>query len=91
MGQRNVWVKKMFASKKFMGQKIYGLKDFWVKKIFGQKNFSVKKIGQKDLGPIFFGQNEPGRVNPRWRIYYTPAPQKTVGLKLCWIVVSFAW
>ena len=30
---------------------------------------------------------KPGRVNSRWRIYDTP-PQKIVGLKFCWVVLS---
>ena len=96
MGQKNVWVKKTFASKKFMGQKKYGLKNFWVKKIFGSK----KNFGSK----IFLGKQifwlkkcwvkkirseKLGRVNLRGRIY-DPPPQIIVGLKLCWVVVSYA-
>ena len=54
------------------------------------KNFLGKtEFGQK-IWIRFFLSKKTGRVNPRWRIY-DPPPQKIVGLKLCWIVVSFAW
>ena len=48
----------------------------------GQKNYWVEN---------FLGQKKPGWVDPRWRIYDPPPPQKIVGLILCWIVVSLAW
>ena len=66
-------------------KKISGPKICWGKKILSRKNF-----GLIDFNPKFVLSNEKtGRVNPRWRIY--DPPQKIVGLKLCWIVVSFAW
>ena len=91
MGQRKVWVKKMFGSKKrlhqkkFMGQKKYGSKKnvgskiFLGKQIFWLQKFWVKKIRSEKLG----------RVNIRGRIY-GPLPQIILGLKLCWVVVSYA-
>ena len=39
-------------------------------------------MGQKKI--LF---KKPGMVNPRGRIYESP-PQKIVGLKLCWVVLS---
>ena len=49
----------------------------------------VKKIfwSKKNLGPKYFLSKKPGRVNPRGG-YMTPSPQKIVGLKFCWFVVS---
>ena len=73
--------------KKNWGKKIFGSKNFWVEKFLGHKNFWDKKM----LDPKFFSfEKKTGRVNPRGRIY-APPPPKIVGLKLCWIVVSFAW
>ena len=82
-------IKKIFSSKKilvkkFLDQKYLGPKKFGVKKYFWNK----KNFGQIDLDPNFFclkkhiGLTQGGG-------YMTP-PQKIVGLKLCWIVVSFA-
>ena len=63
----------------------------WPKKFWGKKILSQKNFGLIDLNPKFvLSKEKTGRVNPRWRIY-DPPPQKIVGLKLCWIVVSFAW
>ena len=45
-------------------------------------------MGQKDLGPKFFLSKKTGRVNPRGRIYDS-SPQKIVGLKVCWVVLSY--
>ena len=45
------------------------------------------EFGQK-IWIRFFLSKKTGRVNPRWRIY--DPPQKKVGLKLFWIVVSLA-
>ena len=75
-----------------MGQKIVGSKNIWGQNNFGVKEISSQKFfGLKDLNPKFvLSKEKAGRVNPRWRIY-DPPPQKIVGLKLCWIVVSFAW
>ena len=68
MGQKNFlgkkkfglikfWVKNIFGSEKFLGQKLI----FWSKMILGKNNFwvknirgSKKKFGQKDLGPKKF-------------------------------------
>ena len=79
--QKKIWVnffsgvKKMFWSENFFGQK------FWVK-----KTFQVTHFGQKNM--FFFGQkNQVGLTQGGG--YMTP-PQKIVGLKLCWVVVSFA-
>ena len=100
MVKKTFWVKKIFwvkrnLGKKFGGQKNFGSKFFSVikilgKKIFWVKKFWAKKVWSKDLDLKFFLSKKTGRVNPRWRIY-DPPPQKIVGLKLCWIVVSFAW
>ena len=62
-----------------------------VKKIFGYKNIWTKKnFGQKDLGQkIFLSKKKSGRVNPRGRRLDPHPTQKIVGLKLCWVVVSF--
>ena len=48
---------------------------------------SKKFLGQKELGPKIFLSKKTGRVNPRGRIYDSP-PQKIVGLKFCWVVLS---
>ena len=92
MGQKEFWVKKIFGSKKILGQKSFWVKKkFWVKKYFGSKIFGQKKFWSKKFGSeFFFCLKKTGRVNPRGRIY-DPPPQKIVGLKLCWVVVSFAW
>ena len=85
-----------------MGKKTFGLKKCIgkkksVKKISGPKKFWGKKYCLKKFFLIYFNpkfvlcKEKTGRVNPRWRIYDPPPPQKIVGLKLCWIVVSFAW
>ena len=74
--------------KKNLGKKSFGSKNFWVEKFLGHKNFWDKKM----LDPKFFSfEKKTGRVNPRWRIYDPLPPPKIVGLKLYWIVVSFAW
>ena len=54
-----------------------------VKKKLASKFF----LGQKELGPKNFLSKKTGRVNPRGRIYDSP-PQKIVGLKFCWVVLS---
>ena len=55
----------------------------------GKKSLGSKKIlGQKDLGPKFFLSKKTGWVNPRGRIYDS-SPQKIVGLKVCWVVLSY--
>ena len=74
-----------------MDQNIFGQKKIWVKKILGKKNIGSKNFGMKKmLDPKKFCLKKTGRVNPGGRIY-APPPPKMVGLKLCWIVVSFAW
>ena len=76
LGQKIVWVKKLFGSKKFLGQKnFFGQKIFGVKQICSQKKNWVKNFWSNDLGPIFFVQKIPGRVNTRGRIY-DPPPRK---------------
>ena len=77
-GQKNAGVKKIFWSKNFCDKKC------WVRKIFGSKILWVKKIWFRKI----FCLKKPGRVNLRGRIYDRP-PQKTVGLKLCCVDVSF--
>ena len=86
LGQKIFGSKKFLWVKKFLGHKNYGSKIFWV------KNFCAKKIlVKKDLDPNFFlsKNNQVGLTQGGG--YMTPPPQKVVGLKLCWIVVSFAW
>ena len=39
------------------------------------------------MGPKNFLSIKTARVNPRGRIYYSP-PQKIIGLKFCWVVLS---
>ena len=86
MGQKIFGLKKCFGKKSFCSKKFLGQKKFGVKKILSQKNF-----GLIDLDPKFvLSKEKTRRVNPKWRIY-DPPPQIIVGLKLCWIVVSFAW
>ena len=59
------------------------MKNFLIK-----KNLASKKIlGQKELGRKKILSKKTGRVNPRGRIYDSP-PQKIVGLKFCWVVLS---
>jgi len=55
----------------------------WVKKCLGKKIFGSKRFGPKKN----FVKKKTGRVNPRGE-YMTPSPQKIVGLKFCWFVVS---
>ena len=75
-------------SKRFLGQKTFGTKDF-----LGQKKFSVKKNfwSKRFLVKKILSKNNASRVNPRGRMYDPPSTptQKIVGLKLCWVVVSF--
>ena len=56
---------------------------FWAKKNLGSKNI----FGQKDLGLKFFlsKKNQEGLTEGGG--YMTP-PQKIVGLKFCWVVLS---
>ena len=62
-----------------MGKKIFWVKQFWDKKKFGQKNLDPKFVlSKKKVGLTQGG----GHMTP---------PQKIVGLKLFWIVVSLAW
>ena len=74
-GKKILWVKKI-GSKRFLGQK-----RFWVKKKFGSKRF---------VSEIIFAWKKTCRVNPMGRIYDPPPQKKIVGLKLCWVVVSFS-
>ena len=61
-----------------------GLKNFWVLKLFGKKKNRFEKfLGQKKIL-----SKKTGRVNPRGRIYDYPPPQKIVGLKFCWAILS---
>ena len=82
LGQKKISVKNIFGSKNVFGQRIFWVKKFSVKKNFWSKRFLVKKILSK---------NNASRVNPRGRMYDPPSTptQKIVGLKLCWVVVSF--
>ena len=73
--QRSFWVKKNLVGKHTL-----------VEKMFGKKNFRVKKIR---LQFFFCLKKQVGLT--QWGGYMPPLPQKIVGLKLCWIVVSFAW
>ena len=57
-------------------QKIEGLK-------FGEVVLSCPKR-------FFVQKKNIGRVNPGREGLMTPPPQKIVGLKLCWVVVSIA-
>ena len=82
-GQKKFWIKKI-ESKIFWVIKILGQKIFWVKNFWDEKNF-----GQKDLDPKFFCLKK--QVGLTQGGGYMNPPQKIVGLKLCWIVVSFAW
>ena len=102
-GQKKFWVKNNFGSKKFFGQKILLVKNFFGQKFFlGQKIFWVeiffvwrkKILSQKnfvliDLNLKFVLSKEKTGLTQGGE-YMTP-PQKIVGLKLWWIVVSFAW
>ena len=63
---------------KFICQTYFLVKEFLLKKVFGSfesKNIVFKK-NQEELTP---GTG-----------YMPPPPKKTVGLKLCWVIVSFA-
>ena len=98
MAQQIFQLKTIFGQKNF-GSKNFGSKNFWVKNFLGHKNFRskkfwvkifwAKKIWSKDLDPIFFCLKKQVGLTQGGG-YMTP-PQKKVGLKLCWIVVSFAW
>ena len=72
-------------SQKFSGSK----RNLRLKKFLGHKNFrSQKKIRSKRIGSeFFFVKRNPGRVNPRGRIY-DPPPQKIEGLKFGEVVLS---
>ena len=77
-GQRNFWVKHVMG-KKIQDQNIFWVK--WVKNLLGQFQLSKK---------IFCEEKNIGRVNPGREGVDDPPPQKIVGLKFCWVVVSFA-
>ena len=106
LSQKKFSVKIIFRSEKILGQKSVGSLIFWVKinfgpkKISGQKKFQVKKILVQNLIWVkkmvkkiwirnFFCLKKQVGLNQGGG-YMTP-PQKIVGLKLCFIVVSFAW
>ena len=74
-----------------MGQIFFGSLKLWVKNILRKKFLGKKKLGQKGLDPNFFlsRNNQVGLTQGGG--YMTAPSQKKVGLKLCWIVVSFAW
>ena len=55
----------------------------WVKNFWEKKNLA-EKIWLRNISVYQVGLTKGGE-------YVTPPPQKIVGLKLCWIVVSFAW
>ena len=62
------------------------MKKIWVKKNFMLKKILCLKYSQSKI--LDLGSKKTGRVNPGGRIY--DPPQKILGLKLCWIFVSFA-
>ena len=65
-----------------MGEKKFGKTIFRLKINFGSKKF----LGQKDLGLKIFCLKKTSRVTPRGRMY--APPQKIVGLKFCWVILS---
>ena len=83
-GSNKFVVKTIFWSQKFSGQKdfwlkkILGSKNIWGQKIWGQKKFRSKRIGSE----IFFVKRNPGRVNPRGRIYDPPPENSRVKIVL---------
>ena len=82
-GWKNFWIKKIFQLKIF-----WVLKIFWSKKFRSKKFLDQKKFWSKRFGSEFFLSKITGRVNPRGRIYDS-SPQKIVGLKVCWVVLSY--
>ena len=74
--EKNFAVEKKFLSKKSLGQKkrlfkrkFWSKKNFLVKKNFVKK-FLIKKVfGSFESENIMLSKKNPGRVNPRWRIY----------------------
>ena len=102
LGKKNFWVKKLLGQRKFWVKRILGQKNFWIKnffvsqKYFGSKKFWVKKILAKKIWSKRFGSEifllKKKRVGLTQGVGYIPPPHpEIVGLKLCWIVVSFAW
>ena len=77
---KKIWAKNILAHKNFGSKNILGQK-FWDKKKFGSKRFGSEIV-------LFKRKKQVGLTQGGG--YMTP-PQKIVGLKLCWIVVSFAW
>ena len=79
MGQKNLWLKKFLGHKNFQGQKKFVVKNFLGHKNFGgQKKFRSKRIGPE----FFFVKRNPGRVNPRGRIYEPPPENSRVKIVL---------
>ena len=77
---------QIFGSKKIFGQKDFWSKNFWVEKMFGSKKF----LGHKNFwSKKFWIRVKKLRVKISWVKKDCPTHQKTVGLKLCWIVVRF--
>ena len=87
---------KNFGSKNIFGSKNLGSKIFWVKNKFGVK----KNLGQKNSSQKYFGSRRIVSANffcpKKIRVgltqgggCMTPPQKKIVGLKLCWVVVSF--
>ena len=66
-------------------KKILGQKNVWVKKILGKNFFWSYRFGFEN----FFLSKKAGTVKPRGKTFGPPPPKKIVGLKLCWVVVSF--
>ena len=94
LGQNYILGQKKFLSKKFLDQKIFGSKKIWLKKILGQKFLGLKRFWSKRFGSEFFfwfKRNQVGLTQDGGYMTHDPPPQKIVGLKLCWIVVSLAW
>ena len=88
IGQK-IWVKK-FGSEKVLGQKIVGWTKFLSQKYFwNTKTFGSKYYGSKRFRSKYFSVNKnSGRVNfMEW--IDDPPSEKIIGLKLCWVVVSF--
>ena len=63
-----------------MGKKKFGQNKFWAKQFFCLKDLDPKYFCLKK----FVGLTQGGGYMP------PPQKKKKVGLKLCWIVVSFA-
>ena len=82
LGQKKIWVKQIFGSRKFLGRK----------KFLGQKNFLVENFFWVETifwveSYLLVPEKSWGRVNPTGG-WILPLPTENTRVKLCWVVVT---